>query len=557
VTLSGLNPDDATQVDEARRLLVVVGVAAAVFGLMEIVAGLTLGSPRALSSGLVFAGHAAWLAALRRRGLGRRPVASVLALAATALIVLSVVVVVLQPFLAGIVPLALLLPVSAALPFLGGHVLRRLMVVVWVGIAAALAASYLPDDAAIPAVAREIIAGSGLVLLSGLVLFLLYRSAARLTASSREFGQLFQLSSDLAETAEPAVLGELIARHLSEATGFDDCVIYALVPDTDRLTPFGSHPIGRSLEATPESYAARPALGRAIHDRAPIVVDVADEHADPVEVERLRARGQAVMLLLPLVALAQPVGVAKLTASARRPLGERQRALARTLAFEAAIAIENGRLYRELHHLALHDPLTGLANRSLFHDRVEHALARLTRREGMMIALLFIDLDDFKAVNDTLGHAQGDRLLVLVAELLRTASRPGDTVARFGGDEFALLLEDLTSGDEALVVAERIVAATAAPFHLAGRQVMASVSIGVALRSAGGRTAADFLGEADAAMYAAKRAGKGRAVLLGPGLGESPKSGDHVAAVARSHSFDSTGLAPEGQPADAAEDEAS
>jgi len=188
------------------------------------------------------------------------------------------------------------------------------------------------------------------------------------------------------------------------------------------------------------------------------------------------------------------------------------------------MAIENGRLYHELRHRALHDPLTGLANRSLFHDRVGHALTRLGRRKGAIAAVLFIDLDDFKAVNDALGHARGDRLLALVAERLRTVVRPEDTVARLGGDEFALLLEELASDDDALVVAERAIDAVAAPFDLAGRSVTVSISIGVALRSVDGANVAGLVEEADAAMYEAKRTGKGRAVRFYPGLRRSPEN---------------------------------
>jgi len=188
------------------------------------------------------------------------------------------------------------------------------------------------------------------------------------------------------------------------------------------------------------------------------------------------------------------------------------------------MAIENGRLYGELRHRALHDPLTGLANRSLFHDRVEHALARLVRRQGGIVAVLFIDLDDFKAVNDTFGHAVGDRLLAIVAERLRAVVRPADTVARLGGDEFAFVLEEFASGDEALAIAERAIGAIAAPFDLAGRSVTVSISIGVALRSVDGANVAGLVEEADAAMYEAKRTGKGRAVRFYPGLRRSPEN---------------------------------
>lgn len=162
----------------------------------------------------------------------------------------------------------------------------------------------------------------------------------------------------------------------------------------------------------------------------------------------------------------------------------------------------------ELEHLALHDPLTGLANRRLFGDRVDHALER-SRRTGERTAVLFIDIDDFKTVNDSLGHAAGDRLLVAVASRISGCVRPGDTVARLGGDEFGILMEELASPDEAAVVAARVLDALDIAFPLDGRQVFAKASLGIA-HADGSRWAPgdQVLADADAALYEAKAAGK-------------------------------------------------
>jgi diguanylate cyclase (GGDEF)-like protein/PAS domain S-box-containing protein len=159
---------------------------------------------------------------------------------------------------------------------------------------------------------------------------------------------------------------------------------------------------------------------------------------------------------------------------------------------------------------ALHDPLTGLANRTLLADRLELALADTTRT-GTCLALLLLDLDDFKHVNDSLGHQTGDALLVEIASQLRHAVRPGDTVARLGGDEFAVVLP---GADEprAVQVAERLTQRVAAPLMVSGREIRVGGSIGVTV---GGTqtTAEELLRQADEAMYAAKRQGKGRHVV--------------------------------------------
>ena len=192
--------------------------------------------------------------------------------------------------------------------------------------------------------------------------------------------------------------------------------------------------------------------------------------------------------------------------------------LLETLAAQIAVSVENGRLEdslaaltevkEELRHQALHDALTGLANRTLFAERVDHALERSVRT-GSLLAVLFLDLDDFKTVNDSLGHAAGDALLVAVGNRLRGHCRPDDTIARLGGDEFAVLLEEIEGISSATVVAQRILDGLAAPFWVEDREVAIGVSIGI---SFGGSedTAGQVLRDADAAMYVAKRAGKHR-----------------------------------------------
>ncbi len=171
----------------------------------------------------------------------------------------------------------------------------------------------------------------------------------------------------------------------------------------------------------------------------------------------------------------------------------------------------------ELRHQAFHDALTGLANRALFADRIEHALTR-QGRSGARLAVLLIDLDDFKAVNDSSGHGVGDRLLREVAIRLRAGAREGDTVARLGGDEFAVLLEDAVDARAPRVAAERVLAAFATPFCLGDRSLNISASVGSAVAVAGSASSDELVRQADVAMYVAKSRGKCCWVMFEPGM---------------------------------------
>ena len=196
--------------------------------------------------------------------------------------------------------------------------------------------------------------------------------------------------------------------------------------------------------------------------------------------------------------------------------------LLEVFAIQAALAIDHARLYQdlqraldeqqriqaELRHRALHDPLTSLANRELVLDRLDQALAR-SRRDGRAVAVLFLDIDHFKLVNDSLGHAVGDELLVGLASLLTHHLREVDTAGRLGGDEFVLVLEELSGPAEAIAVADRLLAAVREPLVLGEETVRASLSIGIAMAGQHS-TGHELLTEADTALYRAKAAGRGR-----------------------------------------------
>jgi diguanylate cyclase (GGDEF)-like protein/PAS domain S-box-containing protein len=168
----------------------------------------------------------------------------------------------------------------------------------------------------------------------------------------------------------------------------------------------------------------------------------------------------------------------------------------------------------KLVHDALHDSLTGLPNRALFMDRIGQALRHSKRRQNYMFAVLFIDLDRFKVVNDSLGHAVGDQLLITISQLLKSSVRNADTVARLGGDEFTILLDDLQHPDDASSLAERLLSQFTVPLKLEGHTVFTSASIGLALSTHAYEQEADLLRDADIAMYFAKSLGKSRYAIF-------------------------------------------
>ena len=198
------------------------------------------------------------------------------------------------------------------------------------------------------------------------------------------------------------------------------------------------------------------------------------------------------------------------------PLIPQALALSSPAQLEAAnVALQNEiaerkRVEKQLLHSAFHVSLTNLPNRALFMDRVKHALTYLKRHKNYLFAVLFVDMDRFKAVNDSFGHTLGDQLLIAIARRLEECLRSGDTIARLGGDEFVLLLEDIKDINNVTDMTDRIQEALTLPFNLEGHEIFITTSIGIALSTTNYQQAEDLLRDADIAMYRAKAGGRVR-----------------------------------------------
>jgi diguanylate cyclase (GGDEF)-like protein/PAS domain S-box-containing protein len=203
-----------------------------------------------------------------------------------------------------------------------------------------------------------------------------------------------------------------------------------------------------------------------------------------------------------------------------RYTSEAERTVAENAARLAAIALQRHRADERLSHLAHHDKLTGLPNRALLQEKLEESI-RYARQHRSSVAVMFLDLDNFKIVNDSFGHATGDQLLIGFAERLSKLVRPNDFLGRFGGDEFVVLLEHVQSAEDAIPVAERLLDDLRQPFHIKGRNVFLTVSVGIAVSPRGRASSENLLRNADSAMYKAKGRGRSRIEIFADNLTET------------------------------------
>ncbi|MGY1835538.1 diguanylate cyclase domain-containing protein [Blastococcus sp. SYSU DS0510] len=322
-------------------------------------------------------------------------------------------------------------------------------------------------------------------------------------------GALLELAHELAAAADAVEVAELVTAALLRVVGCARASLLLWDPGAGVLRASATAGLSEEQAAVMRLTALRPEetpeLMGLLTERDPLVLD--DTTSSPTIRALLRGVGSARVVAVPLLAGSAFLGVVTVgwqTGQAPDELGGDVLARLRGVGDQAATALQKARLLETVRHQATHDALTGLPNRVLFLERLETTLAA-TGPDGRL-GVLFCDLDRFKEVNDSLGHAAGDELLRQVSARLRAAVRPGDTVGRLSGDEFAIVLPDLADAGHAQLLADRITACFDEPFRLEGTPVRVGTSVGVAVLGEERACDADaLLREADAAMYREKQ----------------------------------------------------
>jgi len=520
--------------ESLRRAIALFGLVVAPVGFIWSAVGFILGYREIIAVGLVAATFGGWLV-IEKVTSQRRSAASIATRVALMTQFTAIFAVAAEPAIAMPLAMGSLIPVVMALAYVERRALTSLMVCsAVVGMFAAVAPSVIPWGSSFGNALDQILPTSTLIIVYGLFQLFLYNASVQVTDTSSELRHALQMSHDLAATLDPQEVGNLIASHIATAAGATDCALSTWDRIDDRLVTFGYYPAVRRDRLEPAyDLTDYPATKAVLLTQKPCLINVDDPDSDPREIAYLNAIGGKSLVILPLVSRGEAIGTVELTSPKANAFGPRQIELARILAREAAMNLDNARLHEEITAQAYRDSLTGLANRARLQERLTHSLSRLRGRSPNHAALLFIDLDHFKLVNDRFGHAKGDRVLQVVGERIRVCIRPGDTAARMGGDEFAILLEDVASQDEALVVAERVLEALGRPIDLGDSAPVVGGSVGLALSGVGGDTGDDLLRSADVAMYAAKAAGRAQVVIFRSDLMDLAAARSELAALLR------------------------
>ncbi len=323
-----------------------------------------------------------------------------------------------------------------------------------------------------------------------------------------ELAALLDISQAGGGATDERDLASVLSGKLREAAHMDACLISRWDEVSGKLAPIGAH--GRPLIGPERDLAVHRTLRRVLLQDECVWLDPSVDTLEQAELSRLRQLGGAATLLLPLSIAGRVTGLVELiTESVGRRFHDGETALLRTMANQVAASLENARLVRQLRDAAETDLVTGVYSHRHLQDRIRQETARAARAHSPL-SVLMVDLDDFKRINDDYGHQAGDRVLRSIAGALRAAVRTSDVVARYGGDEFVVVMPD-TDFAEASRVAERAEAAVAELEHLMadGTTVRVTCSVGLALHPRDGRSGKELLRAADAQMYTHKRARSG------------------------------------------------
>jgi diguanylate cyclase (GGDEF)-like protein len=515
------------------RAIRLFGIVVLPVGAFWALIGVAIGAMSLALGGLIAAALATWLISEAQRA-GRRTEAELAVRVSIGTQVAGIGLVLAEPVIGPAIALGALIPVVMALPYVGRTSLTRLMM-----LSAAVGAFELAASAVFPWGSRliepigTILPASTLVTVYAVFQIFLWSASTRLTDTTSELRHVIEMSRDLAATLDPKEIGHRLARHIALVARADDCVLSTWDREADQVTTFGCYPPERGEDLEPAyDLAGFPATRKVLTTLEPLSIAIDDPDADQAEVGYMQGIGQRALVMLPLIVRGEAIGIVELSSRHSKAFSVRDVELAELLVREAAVTFENARLTDELRQQASRDPLTGLANRSRLQDRVDHALERLRGRSPNHAAVLFIDLDHFKHLNDRFGHAKGDRALHVIGERIRSIIRPGDTAGRLGGDEFAILLEDVDSVEIVQAVGQRLLTGLSQPIDLGDAAPIVGASIGYAL-SDGATTSEDLLRKADTAMYAAKAAGRGQMVAFRQELLDNASARSELAALLR------------------------
>ena len=329
---------------------------------------------------------------------------------------------------------------------------------------------------------------------------------------------LGETALSLLDRHDPTVLLDTIMTRATSLLGTPHCYIYLVEPGDEELVV--RHGTGLFTDYVGRRMSVDDGLaGQVFRTGGPVAVDDYDTWNGRSSTIVPGAVGAVVGV--PLMSAGRVVGVLGLASGElQRDWGQREIDALTSFAQLASIALDNARLVDAAQRGALYDPTTGLPNRELLTDRIAHALSAPRPDSDDLVGVILLDLDRFKVINESVGHTVGDRLLVAVGQRLVACLRPGDTVARFGGDEFGILLDEVGSEDEARLVAERIGSELRAPFPMGSREWFISASIGISLGRPGRATPEEMLREAEIAMVRAKSDPAKRHALFEPSMSD-------------------------------------